>query len=55
MEKIDKMREIAGTILQKSLKHRLKLDALGQYPFSQNFPDKDLLCSLFIHAKYYDE
>ena len=55
MEKIDKMREVAGNILQKLLKMRWNLDQTGEVKFEDDFPDKELLLNLFVHFKFYDE
>ncbi len=55
MEKIDKMREVAGVILQKILKLRYELDREGRYGFNESFPDKDALLTLFVHYKFFDE
>ena len=54
MEKIDKMREVAGIILQRSLKLRLTLHQEGKVEFPDTFPNKELLCTLFVHYKFYD-
>lgn len=54
MEKIDKMREVAGIILQKVLKIWYNLDLEGKISFDKSFPDRDILLILFVHFKFYE-